>query len=356
MLNLILTLRIKLIERNDQFMDNDRMRIITYPGVIENYYGITPDGEVINLYTGKPLIQYRDKDGYMRVSLRAENKKSKGVQTHRLVAWEYCENDDPKKKTQVDHLDGVKNHNDYTNLEWVTPRENTLRAERMGLRCVRGESNGNNKFSEGFVRALCKRLSNGESKMSIIRSLHPDKPLASDNRALYTMLDRLSKHQIWPDISKDYSFPKPIRQYTLPNKEGVVNSYGEEFIHFVCDLLNNGHSIKGTAHLICNFMNGDSDDARFKNAYQLANSIVKGYNWAHISSQYDNIDYQTPTSKFAFIDPVKVCKMHDEGYSNKEINKALGIRDGNNGVKRIIAQYRAIGKIAPRQDIEIKSV
>ena len=50
----------------------------------------------------------------------------------------------------VDHIDSNKQNNHYTNLEWVTIRENTLRAERLGLRKIQGEYNGNSKYTEEF--------------------------------------------------------------------------------------------------------------------------------------------------------------------------------------------------------------
>lgn len=46
------------------------------------------------------------------------------VPIHRLVAFTYCENDDPISKIWVNHEDGVKINNHYTNLKWETPSYN----------------------------------------------------------------------------------------------------------------------------------------------------------------------------------------------------------------------------------------
>ena len=46
---------------------------------------------------------------------------------HRMVASAFVHNDDPATKTCVDHIDGDKHNNHYTNLEWVTRSENHKR-------------------------------------------------------------------------------------------------------------------------------------------------------------------------------------------------------------------------------------
>lgn len=45
---------------------------------------------------------------------------------HRLVALAFCENANPTTKIFVNHKDGNKLNNHYTNLEWVTKSENEL--------------------------------------------------------------------------------------------------------------------------------------------------------------------------------------------------------------------------------------
>ena len=58
---------------------------------------------------------------YLQVCLSKNNKK-KYVEIHRLVAEYFC--DGYFEGAVVNHIDGDIHNNDYTNLEWVTQKDN----------------------------------------------------------------------------------------------------------------------------------------------------------------------------------------------------------------------------------------
>ncbi len=101
----------------------------------EDYF-ITEDGDVISFkkYGNKswrklkPRIQ---KNGYVFVILSKNGKHFKKI-IHRLVSLAFLPN--PENKPQVNHIDGNKLNNHYTNLEWITASENILHAWNNGLK------------------------------------------------------------------------------------------------------------------------------------------------------------------------------------------------------------------------------
>lgn len=77
------------------------------------------------------LSPRRNPNGYRIVTLYDDHRQGRQVSVHRLVAKAFIPNDDDA--LVVDHLDGNKENNAVTNLEWVTSRENSLRAYNAGL-------------------------------------------------------------------------------------------------------------------------------------------------------------------------------------------------------------------------------
>ena len=79
---------------------------------------------------GRELRQYLTPYGYFEVLLSNKGKVSH-KKVHRLVAGAFCEKSDGRD--EVNHIDGNKQNNYASNLEWRTRRENTLHAYRNGL-------------------------------------------------------------------------------------------------------------------------------------------------------------------------------------------------------------------------------
>ena len=67
-------------------------------------------------------------NNYKRLHLYYEDGSYKNFAIHRLVAEFFLNNDDPINKCEVNHINGDQTDNRAENLEWVTKRDNTLRA------------------------------------------------------------------------------------------------------------------------------------------------------------------------------------------------------------------------------------
>jgi hypothetical protein len=108
----------------------------------EGLYEVSNQGRVKSLGNGKThktiklLKPKYTNDGYIETSL-CKDGKQKSYKIHRLIALAFVPNDDPKHKTQVNHKDECKTNNfvwvnedgtinpERSNLEWMTPKENT---------------------------------------------------------------------------------------------------------------------------------------------------------------------------------------------------------------------------------------
>lgn len=71
--------------------------------------------------------------GYAMFNYRDKNNKTVCKYVHRVIASLFCCNDDSKNKTSVDHINCDKKCNKASNLEWVTPLENSKRSSENGL-------------------------------------------------------------------------------------------------------------------------------------------------------------------------------------------------------------------------------
>ena len=90
-------------------------------------YTIYENGQIHSGKLDAFLTPRLNRNGYSIVTLDGEQ-----LSIHRLVAKHFIPN--PYDLPQVNHINGNKQCNHFTNLEWVTPKENNQHALRTGLR------------------------------------------------------------------------------------------------------------------------------------------------------------------------------------------------------------------------------
>ena len=99
-------------------------------------YQITSWGRVYSKRKGDFLKPFISGKGYLKVDLYDKGRYIHR-KVHRLVAEAFVPN--PYMKPQVNHIDGNKLNNSYTNLEWCTNQENCIHAQKM-IKALKGEN------------------------------------------------------------------------------------------------------------------------------------------------------------------------------------------------------------------------
>lgn len=164
---------------------------------------------------------------YYRTELHHDGKRY-SISVHRTVATYFCEI--PKRYIErnisydqlvPNHKDGDKHHNAAFNLEWVTPKENTDHAWKVGL-CdnIRGEKSHLSKITEEDAIQICEYIMQKKRNIEISKLM----PHVSEKT-----IQHIRSGECWKHIASRYKFPKldPVVKCTVPSSK----------IHEVCKLL-----------------------------------------------------------------------------------------------------------------------
>lgn len=175
------------------------VRPVFINGWMSNYI-VSTHGDVFRVKKDgkiKRMKQQIDSDGYFTVGLHMHGK-SYFRRVNRLVASAFIVNPDPVTKIQVNHLDGDKSNNDYTNLVWATPKENIQHAWDNNLAHAQsGENHPNSKYTENIIRQVCELLVENKDTM---------RQISEKTKVSYTVVKQIRNHFLWNDISNDYNF------------------------------------------------------------------------------------------------------------------------------------------------------
>lgn len=189
-------------------------------------YEISSKGRVRHLKKGNIITPDLSNSGYQRVRLYDKSDKKK-YSVHRLVAIHFIPI--PKKYLKLglgfddlvpDHKDCIKTHNVKSNLQWKTPKENTIIAYEKGLLDgYVGENSHLAKMTNETAIKCCKLLAKGEKTGDIAKKLNVSKK----------SVQHIKNRETWTHLSKDFVFPKLIK-----SKPFTIN---EKDIHKICKMI-----------------------------------------------------------------------------------------------------------------------
>lgn len=144
-------------------------------------YTITKQGQVYSYKNGykKEMKGSIDSKGYPYVDLSQKNGKRKCPKIHRLVALAFIPN--PNNLPQINHIDGKKDNNSISNLEWVTQSQNIKHSFLLGLNNPSKYSKKEKNYQWNGNHKNCKKVKQLDLKGNQI-AIHDS--IAIANRAI----------------------------------------------------------------------------------------------------------------------------------------------------------------------------
>ena len=201
------------------------------------------DGELLN-YDISNTGKYRDhstgkiyklstvqgmKNTYEFAYIRLNSGKMYRTGIHRLVAIMFIPI--PKKYIDagfgisslvVDHIDNVKYHNIYTNLQWLTNQENQIKSVKDDSR-YRVKSIATPKK---IIKNICKDLENGMTIYDISQKYNCSEYLVY----------RIRYFHAHTDISRKYHFPTVL--------------LSDDTVKIICEKISNGETVENIVNIL----------------------------------------------------------------------------------------------------------
>lgn len=173
-------------------------------------YEVSNTGKIrSNNYLGhgsqKELSLAKDQKGYLRVSI-SKGGRRQTVKIHREVAKAFIPN--PENKAEVNHKDGNKENNHVVNLEWATPRENTMHAYNAGLK--------------EKTREWCRQMGSTVGRVALAKEIEKKKtPVTATRLSDGAVFEFLSQ----TDAAEKTGAPQPNIHKVLTGKRKSANGF-----------------------------------------------------------------------------------------------------------------------------------
>lgn len=269
----------------------------------ETKYSISNIGKVRNDKKNK-ILKTNFFKGYERLIL-THNSDQKQFFIHRLVAESFVPN--PENKSEVNHINGIKDCNYDFNLEWVTHSENELHAYKTGL-LEPISITDRNYLSQKQIKKICKLLE--ENKLSQLQ-------IANKVGCSRTSVRYILKKILHTDISSQYNIDNYEVKYDFSKKgdESERTKYNDKKVKYVCELIDSGNYSLPEIAKIANI------------PYQSIRNVYYGSCRKDISKNYNFMKSDlNPLYEHKKEKVIEICELVDTGLNTREVSEKLGIK------------------------------
>lgn len=256
------------------------------PGINPYMYYITSSGRVISNYNNHAIYRKNGRytNGYQKINLTLADGREKTESIHRLVAMAFkpCPG---MHNLEVNHIDGNKDNNHISNLEWVTHFDNMQHAFNTELVNNTGENNPNAVLTNEQVHSICRMLEQNMTYDNILISL--GLPITIQNRSILASIKSGSR---WAFISNGYDFSGHTA-HTFTRPSVIKNEiFTEEEVHKICQCFQEHGKNVGTEYVmwyIDRSADYDNYPSPVRQKYARAICKIKARTrYTHISCQY----------------------------------------------------------------------
>lgn len=175
-------------------MDTFGFKKLNYKRIKQNTYLINEYGDVYSIPRKRLLTKGVDKDGYYDIALQSNKggRVTYRIATLVLVTFVGLPPNEMIDVT-VNHIDGDRVNNHYSNLEWMDRGLNSS----IGKIKLKGELNNSHILTEKEVLEICELLL--ENKLNL-------KDIGKIYNVDKTTISNIKRKKSWIHITKNYSF------------------------------------------------------------------------------------------------------------------------------------------------------
>lgn len=246
------------------FFDEEFRQVSKYIPEIADYYYISNYARVFNgIRNGFKTSRADPNTGYLYITLQRKDHTTKLFLLHRLVMLCFCpiENSD---QLQVNHMNGLKYLNYFSNLEWVTASENMQHCYRHNLE-VCGEDHPWSSMTNDQAEQICKLLELRLPYKEIAKIVFNDETRTRP-------ITYIKNNMTWKNQSSKYNIPK-----TGTNKQ----QFTDDELYQMYQLVKTGMKPREVAIAMgINIFNKSEDDR--ERVYRVIRDLRDGKAYKHI--------------------------------------------------------------------------